>query len=161
MSALLSPFNSSRTSYAHRYSPSLRIRRHSFRLCGLSSSPSGTELEERCEISMRIPASAVVTRRMTWLEDSSTRSRLCTTRPNFNTPATTTSAPPTPLATSASSPTNTNLNVSTHWCKFASDILTGSWDPPLEELNTVRDAIDATSLLISSSPALVQLHSRT
>ncbi|RDB14968.1 Eukaryotic translation initiation factor 3 subunit E [Hypsizygus marmoreus] len=60
--------------------------------------------------------------------------------------------------------TDTDLNTSALWGKLASDILTGSWDRALEELDTLREAIDArppTSLLTSSEPALVQLHSRT
>ena len=63
---------------------------------------------------------------------------------------------------------------SAHWGKLASDILTGNWEVALEELNTLREAIDSraaststTSLLSSpssnmvSDPALAQLHSRT
>ncbi|GLB38820.1 putative component of the eukaryotic translation initiation factor 3 (eIF-3) complex, which is involved in protein synthesis of a specialized repertoire of mRNAs and, together with other initiation factors, stimulates binding of mRNA and methionyl-tRNAi to the 40S ribosome [Lyophyllum shimeji] len=64
--------------------------------------------------------------------------------------------------------TDTDLNTSAHWGKLASDILTGRWDVALEELNTLRDAIDSRSpapILLPSGtapePALVQLHSRT
>ncbi|RDB24562.1 Eukaryotic translation initiation factor 3 subunit E [Hypsizygus marmoreus] len=60
--------------------------------------------------------------------------------------------------------TDTDLNTSAHWGKLASDTLTGSWDRALEELDTLREAIDArppASILTSSEPALVQLHSRT
>ncbi|KAG6828423.1 hypothetical protein H0H92_008046 [Tricholoma furcatifolium] len=67
--------------------------------------------------------------------------------------------------------TDNDLNTSAHWGKLASDILTGRWEVALEELNTLRDAIDSrtpSSILSSSSassgasePALVQLHSRT
>ena len=62
--------------------------------------------------------------------------------------------------------------MSSHWGKLASDILTGKWDVALEELNTLREAIDsrAPSALpgafsapsgSTSDPALMQLHSRT
>lgn len=61
--------------------------------------------------------------------------------------------------------------MSAHWGKLASDILTGKWDVALEELNTLREAIDSRSPSVpqfasapSSSitdPALAQLHSRT
>ncbi|KDR83300.1 hypothetical protein GALMADRAFT_58133 [Galerina marginata CBS 339.88] len=76
--------------------------------------------------------------------------------------------------------TDNDLNTSAHWGKLASDILTGRWDVALEELNTLRDAIDSrspSSLLTAASasasasagagghnapePALGQLHSRT
>jgi len=68
--------------------------------------------------------------------------------------------------------TDNDLNNSAHWGKLASDILTGRWEVALEELNTLRDAIDSrtsSSLLASASanannlqePALAQLHSRT
>ncbi|KAF8906306.1 eIF3 subunit 6 N terminal domain-containing protein [Gymnopilus junonius] len=68
--------------------------------------------------------------------------------------------------------TDNDLNTSAHWGKLASDILTGSWESALEELNTLRDTIDSrspASLLASASasannlpdPALSQLHSRT
>jgi len=39
--------------------------------------------------------------------------------------------------------TDTDLNTSAHWGKFASDILTGKWDVALEELNTLRETLDA------------------
>ncbi|KAH9920423.1 eukaryotic translation initiation factor 3 subunit 6 [Fomitopsis serialis] len=67
--------------------------------------------------------------------------------------------------------TDPDLTMSAHWGKLASDILTGKWDVALEELNTLRDAIDSRSPSVpqfasapSSSitdPALTQLHSRT
>ncbi|KAG6831367.1 hypothetical protein H0H87_005378 [Tephrocybe sp. NHM501043] len=65
--------------------------------------------------------------------------------------------------------TDNDLNTSAHWGKLASDILTGRWDIALEELNTLRDAIDsrsppsvlASGTASASEPALVQLHSRT
>ncbi|KAH9480893.1 Eukaryotic translation initiation factor 3 subunit E [Psilocybe cubensis] len=60
--------------------------------------------------------------------------------------------------------TDNDLNTSAHWGKLASDILTGRWDVALEELNTLRDAIDSrspASLLNIPEPALGQLHSRT
>ncbi|KAG6910089.1 hypothetical protein DXG01_013141 [Tephrocybe rancida] len=63
--------------------------------------------------------------------------------------------------------TDNDLNTSAHWGKLASDILTGRWEVALEELNTLREAIDSrspASVLASgtaSEPALVQLHSRT
>lgn len=64
--------------------------------------------------------------------------------------------------------TDTDLTMSAHWGKLACDILTGKWDIALEELNTLREAIDsrapshpAFSTTSSSDPALAQLHSRT
>jgi translation initiation factor 3 subunit E len=36
-----------------------------------------------------------------------------------------------------------DLNTSAHWGKLASDILTGKWDVALEELNTLRETLDA------------------
>ncbi|KAF8877520.1 eukaryotic translation initiation factor 3 subunit 6 [Infundibulicybe gibba] len=68
--------------------------------------------------------------------------------------------------------TDNDLNTSAHWGKLASDILTGNWEVALEELNTLREAIDSrspSSLLTPPSnsnanipePALAQLHSRT
>ncbi|KAH9841959.1 eukaryotic translation initiation factor 3 subunit 6 [Rhodofomes roseus] len=67
--------------------------------------------------------------------------------------------------------TDPDLTMSAHWGKLASDILTGKWDVALEELNTLREAIDSRSPSVpqfasapSSSitdPALTQLHSRT
>ena len=50
--------------------------------------------------------------------------------------------------------TNNYLNNSAHWGKLASDILTGRWEVALEELNTLREAIDSrtsSSLLASAS----------
>ncbi|PPR06561.1 hypothetical protein CVT24_001511 [Panaeolus cyanescens] len=61
--------------------------------------------------------------------------------------------------------TDNELNTSAQWGKFASDILTGSWDNALEELNTLKDIIDSRPAGISGpnlpEPALGQLHSRT
>ncbi len=86
--------------------------------------------------------------------------------------------------------TDVELTTSAHWGKLASDILTGSWDTALEELNTLRDLIDSRSgggpagagagvdkVVVGTEkekvgtdkvektektePALVQLHSRT
>ena len=66
--------------------------------------------------------------------------------------------------------TDNDLNTSAHWGKLASDILTGRWDIALEELNTLREAIDSRSPSTvltpaphtnAPEPALVQLHSRT
>ena len=68
--------------------------------------------------------------------------------------------------------TDAEANLSAQWGKLASDILTGRWDIALEDLNTLRDAIDSrspASLVASAStaaqnlpePALAQLNSRT
>ncbi|KZP07696.1 eukaryotic translation initiation factor 3, subunit 6 [Athelia psychrophila] len=62
--------------------------------------------------------------------------------------------------------TDANLLVSAHWGKLASDILTGKWDIALEELHTLRNAIDARSNAHGSGSggggaARAQLHSRT
>ncbi|KAJ8082514.1 eukaryotic translation initiation factor 3 subunit E [Marasmius tenuissimus] len=62
--------------------------------------------------------------------------------------------------------TDTDLNMSAHWGKLACDILSGKWETALEELNTLREAIDSRvpSLIGpsgSTDPALSQLHSRT
>ncbi|KAF4617411.1 hypothetical protein D9613_006376 [Agrocybe pediades] len=69
--------------------------------------------------------------------------------------------------------TDNERNTSAHWGKLACDILTGRWDVALEELNTLREAIDSrnTTLLQATAtsaaannlpePALAQLHSRT
>ena len=64
--------------------------------------------------------------------------------------------------------------MSAHWGKLACDILTGKWDVALEELNTLREAIDSRTPTIppsfsapsssssnSADPALMQLQSRT
>jgi len=64
--------------------------------------------------------------------------------------------------------TDTDLNTSAHWGKLASDILTGKWDVALEELNTLRETLDAragsTPLASSGAPShtepLATLHSR-
>ena len=52
--------------------------------------------------------------------------------------------------------TDNDLNISTHWGKLASDILTGKWDVALKELNTLQDIID----LLSPSLHLFQPSSR-
>ena len=70
--------------------------------------------------------------------------------------------------------TDTDLNTSAHWGKLASDILTGKWDVALEELNTLRETLDAragaapiTSSTTGATPSshveppLGTLHSRT
>jgi len=69
--------------------------------------------------------------------------------------------------------TDTDLNTSAHWGKLASDILTGKWDVALEELNTLRETLDAragaapiTSSTTGATPSHVEpplgtLHSRT
>ncbi|KAF7981184.1 hypothetical protein HWV62_34493 [Athelia sp. TMB] len=61
--------------------------------------------------------------------------------------------------------TDTDLLTSAHWGKLASDILTGKWDVALEELNTLRDAIDARGTSSANAGqgdgARAQLHSRT
>ncbi|OCH88445.1 eukaryotic translation initiation factor 3, subunit 6 [Obba rivulosa] len=67
--------------------------------------------------------------------------------------------------------TDPDLTISAHWGKLASDILTGKWDVALEELNSLREAIDSrapTAPAFASAPsssttdpALIQLHSRT
>ncbi|RPD60987.1 eukaryotic translation initiation factor 3 subunit 6 [Lentinus tigrinus ALCF2SS1-7] len=65
--------------------------------------------------------------------------------------------------------TDPDLTISAHWGKLACDILTGKWDVALEELNTLRDAIDARTPSMpqfaaassNADPALSQLHSRT
>ncbi|TFK19212.1 eukaryotic translation initiation factor 3 subunit 6 [Coprinopsis marcescibilis] len=72
--------------------------------------------------------------------------------------------------------TDNELNTSASWGKLAADILTGRWDVALDELNTLREAIDSrtsasllaavsaaasSSSITTSDPALVQLHSRT
>ncbi|KAF8622502.1 hypothetical protein AX15_006949 [Amanita polypyramis BW_CC] len=75
--------------------------------------------------------------------------------------------------------TDMEKTTSAHWGKLASDILTGNWEIALEELNTLREAIDSRSgssnttgtVALSSpsssssttigDPALAQLHSRT
>ncbi|PSR94681.1 hypothetical protein EW026_g3116 [Hermanssonia centrifuga] len=65
--------------------------------------------------------------------------------------------------------TDPDLTISAHWGKLACDILTGKWDIALEELNTLREAIDSRSPShpafaagpTSTDPALAQLHSRT
>ncbi|KAH9925371.1 eukaryotic translation initiation factor 3 subunit 6 [Epithele typhae] len=65
--------------------------------------------------------------------------------------------------------TDPDLTISAHWGKLACDILTGKWDTALEELNSLREAIDArasshpqfTASSAAVDPALGQLHSRT
>ncbi|KZV93477.1 eukaryotic translation initiation factor 3, subunit 6 [Exidia glandulosa HHB12029] len=53
--------------------------------------------------------------------------------------------------------TDADLNMSAHWGKLASDTLSGKWDVALEELNALREAIDARS----ASEPLSQLQSRS
>jgi translation initiation factor 3 subunit E len=57
------------------------------------------------------------------------------------------------------------LNISAHWGKLASDILTGKWEVALKELTTLRDAIDSrTPSALLTAPGLgepAQLHART
>ena len=63
--------------------------------------------------------------------------------------------------------TDADLNTSAHWGKLSSDILIGNWDVALEELNSLRDAIDSRSTPLPASAsaadpaALGQLHART
>ncbi|KAF8585071.1 eukaryotic translation initiation factor 3, subunit 6 [Ramaria rubella] len=65
--------------------------------------------------------------------------------------------------------TDSDLNLSAHWGKLASDILTGRWDVALEELNALREAIDSRAVSASTlsgpggevASALTQLQSRT
>ncbi|KAI0315824.1 eukaryotic translation initiation factor 3, subunit 6 [Amylostereum chailletii] len=63
--------------------------------------------------------------------------------------------------------TDNDLITSASWGKLASDILTGKWDVALEELNTLREAIDARAasapLLATSShvESRQSLYSRT
>ncbi|KAI0247466.1 eukaryotic translation initiation factor 3, subunit 6 [Lactifluus subvellereus] len=64
--------------------------------------------------------------------------------------------------------TDTDLTTSAHWGKLASDILTGKWDVALEELNTLRETLDArasaaplASAVPSHTEPLTTLHSRT
>ncbi|KAI9443654.1 eukaryotic translation initiation factor 3 subunit 6, partial [Lactarius indigo] len=56
--------------------------------------------------------------------------------------------------------TDTDLNTSAHWGKLASDILTGKWDVALEELNTLRETLDARAgtAPLSSAAAQAQAH---
>ncbi|GJJ13396.1 hypothetical protein Clacol_007650 [Clathrus columnatus] len=49
--------------------------------------------------------------------------------------------------------TDSDLNLSAHWGKLASDILTGKWSVALEELGSLRDLIDSRSSSSSSSTA--------
>ena len=65
--------------------------------------------------------------------------------------------------------TDPELTMSAHWGKLACDILTGKWEVALEELNTLREAIDSrapshpafNTASSTADPALTQLHSRT
>ncbi|KIP06870.1 hypothetical protein PHLGIDRAFT_106524 [Phlebiopsis gigantea 11061_1 CR5-6] len=65
--------------------------------------------------------------------------------------------------------TDPDLTISAHWGKLACDILTGKWEIALEELNTLREAIDSrapshpafSTTSSTADPALTQLHSRT
>ncbi|KAH9053983.1 eukaryotic translation initiation factor 3 subunit 6 [Lactarius deliciosus] len=54
--------------------------------------------------------------------------------------------------------TDTDLNTSAHWGKLASDILTGKWDVALEELNTLRETLDARAGAAPLSGAAAQSH---
>ena len=63
--------------------------------------------------------------------------------------------------------TDPDLNLSAHWGKLACDILLGKWDTALEELDSLRESIDARlpgpapdSSSVGSS-SLIQLQSRT
>ncbi|KAI0747190.1 eukaryotic translation initiation factor 3 subunit 6 [Daedaleopsis nitida] len=65
--------------------------------------------------------------------------------------------------------TDPDLTISAHWGKLACDILTGKWEVALEELNSLREAIDSRAPSMPqfaapsshTDPALSQLHSRT
>ncbi|KAF8531485.1 eukaryotic translation initiation factor 3 subunit 6 [Gautieria morchelliformis] len=66
--------------------------------------------------------------------------------------------------------TDADLNLSAHWGKLASDILIGKWEMALEELNSLREAIDSRTISLASTlsgpggevaSALTQLQSRT
>lgn len=63
--------------------------------------------------------------------------------------------------------TDPDLLTSAHWGKLAADLLSGKWDVAMEELNTLRDAIDARpsappgALASASAGPLGQLHSRS
>jgi translation initiation factor 3 subunit E len=63
--------------------------------------------------------------------------------------------------------TDPDLNLSAHWGKLACDILLGKWDTALEELDSLRESIDARlpgpapDPSSVSSSSLVQLQSRT
>ncbi|KAH8992573.1 eukaryotic translation initiation factor 3 subunit 6 [Lactarius hatsudake] len=52
--------------------------------------------------------------------------------------------------------TDADLNTSAHWGKLASDILTGKWDVALEELNTLRETLDARAGAAPLSGAAAQ-----
>ncbi|KAI9452791.1 eukaryotic translation initiation factor 3 subunit 6 [Lactarius psammicola] len=54
--------------------------------------------------------------------------------------------------------TDADLNTSAHWGKLASDILTGKWDVALEELNTLRETLDARAGAAPLTSAAVQAH---
>ncbi|KAH9057493.1 eukaryotic translation initiation factor 3 subunit 6 [Lactarius vividus] len=54
--------------------------------------------------------------------------------------------------------TDADLNTSAHWGKLASDILTGKWDVALEELNTLRETLDARAGAAPLSGAAAQSH---
>lgn len=63
--------------------------------------------------------------------------------------------------------TDPDLLTSTHWGKLSADILSGKWDIALEELNSLREAIDSRPSPPPGTPAtaasgpLAQLHSRS
>ncbi len=54
--------------------------------------------------------------------------------------------------------TDVDLNTSAHWGKLASDILTGKWDVALEELNTLRETLDARAGTAPLAAAAAQSH---
>ena len=57
--------------------------------------------------------------------------------------------------------TDNDLNLSASWGKLASDILTGKWDVALEELNSLRETIDARAAAPSAVvPSTSHLESR-
>lgn len=55
--------------------------------------------------------------------------------------------------------TDTDLLLSSHWGKLASDILSGNWESALEELHNLRDLLPSSSH--TDDAALAQLQSRT
>ena len=57
--------------------------------------------------------------------------------------------------------TSAPLVLSSQWGKFASDLLVGNWDNALEELQGLREAVDAGGAAGPSGSALAQLQSRT
>ncbi|KAF8339577.1 eukaryotic translation initiation factor 3 subunit 6 [Cantharellus anzutake] len=57
--------------------------------------------------------------------------------------------------------TSAPLVLSSQWGKFASDLLVGNWDNALDELQGLREAVDAGGVTGPSGGALAQLQSRT